>query len=100
MSFRHLTETRLNTWKPSDTWTCETTGWDVAIRNATYKLIVKDYGSKSEVKELYNLIDDRWENTDLRADGVSPDEETVTRTLLNAIDALLATGGVACTAHH
>lgn len=86
-----------NDFGPTDTWTCKDAGWDVAIRDHQYKLIVKNYGSNDERYELYDLINDRWENTDLRIDGgVSKEEDIITQTLLDNVDALLATESAAC----
>ena len=65
-----FTETRPKDWVPTDTWKCGEPGWDVAIRNATFKLIVKNYGSTSTVdgeeesSELYNLGADPWEQSE------------------------------------
>jgi len=55
-----MAETRKTSWT-----TCGNTGWNIAIRDATYKLHVTDYGSLSESYELYDLSADRWELTDI-----------------------------------
>ena len=48
-----------------DTWSLGGAGWDVAVRDASYKLIVWDYLSSSERYELYDLTTDRWEMNNL-----------------------------------
>jgi arylsulfatase A-like enzyme len=78
--------------------TCGDPGWHIAVRDAQYKLIVKNYGSDrttaadEESYELYDLSADRWETTDLLLDGgMSDAERTIRDTLKAAIDTLLGT---------
>jgi len=46
-------------------------GWDVAIRNGSYKFVVRNYGStktgpgNQTSYELFDLANDRWETTDI-----------------------------------
>lgn len=58
---------------------------DVAIRGPLYKLVV--HGSAGTC-ELFKLTSDRWEQTDLLADGKSLSEKLVLATLLSEITTL------------
>ncbi|MBM3847914.1 MAG: hypothetical protein FJ405_16720, partial [Verrucomicrobia bacterium] len=51
-----LAETRTVAWT-----TCGDRGWNIAIRDTTHKLHVRNYGSTVESYELYDLTVDRWE---------------------------------------
>ena len=55
-----LAETRTPGWT-----TCGDAGWNISIRDTTYKLHVRNYGSATESYELYDLSTDRWELTDI-----------------------------------
>lgn len=55
-----LAETRTTTWAA-----CGDTGWNIAIRDNTYKLQVRNYGAANRRYELYDLSVDRWELTNI-----------------------------------
>jgi len=66
---------------------------DRAVRGSQYKLVVKEDGAR----ELYNLARDRWEQTDLLADGTSFMEYLTVSSLCLAMSTLTA-GIYGCTA--
>jgi len=67
-----------------------TTGqWDLAVRGPSYKLVVRDYDGTPSY-ELYDLVNDRWEATDLLAGGTSFLEAVIRDVLLGYLDDLLA----------
>ena len=63
--------------------------WDLAVRGPNYKLIVRDYDGTPSY-ELYDLVNDRWEATDLLVGGTSLVEAIVRDVLLGYLDDLLA----------
>ncbi|MBL9139877.1 MAG: sulfatase-like hydrolase/transferase [Verrucomicrobiales bacterium] len=63
--------------------------WDLAVRGPSYKLIVRDYDGAAPTYELYAVTTDRWESTNLLADGASWFESIVQAALLGYLDDLV-----------
>ena len=83
-----LAETRTVTWTE-----CGNNGWNIAIRNATHKLHVRNYGPVNARYELYDLSVDRWERLDIWTPANAA-LVAIRDTLLAAVDAQF--GSAAC----
>jgi len=107
-------ENRPDTFKPGDTWGCESCGWDVAIaanvgeNGGVMKLIVSDYsqttndslaacrrtgsGTASNGRELYDLTNDPWET--VNRSGMTPADISSENRLREIVDSIF--GGKRC----
>lgn len=83
-----LTETRTAAWVA-----CGDPGWNIAIRDATHKLHVRNYGAPNQRYELYDLSVDRWELNNIWS-PLNAALLPIRDALLAAIDAQL--GSAAC----
>ncbi len=93
-----IAETRTNSWVAGTPWVCGDPGWDIAVRGQFFKLIVRNYGSTTagqlENYELYYLLSDPWETTDLLLDGgMSVVEQEIRDALRAKLEAILTTDG-------